>query len=359
MKTKKKVSFATGREQVSMMKTIDKRTGILFLALFAASLIVYWVLLNYYGFSVYMGLPVMAIPFAVIGLIYYVLNRRYYAVIATIAISAVAYFIMPTSVLFIIYLLICTEGVAQMTEIVQRQVFYGIIASVERVNIKKKMSLKDRIVVFFFNIPVDLDTRNLMIDRNVSRNKLPWRDMCDTILLALLFCMFLWIYVFLNPSFSIGTSGVPIYTFTIVLYLSMLVMPWSIFNTLDVRIATEYRDFKLYSGLIETFKRMFLPILAAMLFLIAAVNSGPDGLYYVGMSLVMIVVMIIFTSVLYYTSNESSVVNDILDRWQGFHPSEIYSGYSDSKSMDLANLPGTPKRDPRDCFQPELRVRSR
>ena len=340
--------------RVSLLRKSDKRTLALFVILFIASVIAYIILITNYELTVYTGLPTMAIPFFVIGAVFYVVNRRYYAIMFIAAVSIVAFFILPTSVLFVLYLLVCAEGVAQMVEVVQRLVFYEIMASVQNVNIKSKPSLKDRIVVFFFNVPVDLDTRNLNIDMNVSRNKLPWMDMVNSMLLALLFCMFLWIYVFLNPSMSIGTSGVPIYTFTIILYLSMIVMPWTIFNTMNARVTTEYRDFSLYSGFLGTFKRMFLPIFAALLFLVAALFAGPDQLYYVAMSLAMIIVMTVFTSVMYFTSNEMDVVGDILDKWSEFRPSEIYSSYEKKGEMPSLDdyVPGTPRRDPEDCFAP-------
>ncbi len=357
---KAKDSFATQVERFDLIRKADKRTEILFVGLFLLSIAAYVIMIEMYDFTVYTGLPIMSTPFFIIGLIFYVVNRRYMAVIFILALTVVTLFLLPAAVLFIIYLLVCTEGVAQMVEVIQRRTFYGIIQAVERVNIKSKITLKDRIIVFFFNIPVDLDTRNLKIDTNISRNKLPWRDMLDSIALALLFCMFLWIYVFLNPSFSLGTTGVPIYTFTIILYMSMLVMPWTIFNTLNVRIGTDYRDFKLYKGFLETFKRMFLPIFAALLFLAAAVYSGPDNLYYIGMSLVMIVVMIVFTSVMYYTSNEMVLVNDILDRWPSFHPAAIYSRFDEKETeLSTADLPGTPRRDPKECFSLDVKARSR
>ena len=342
--------------KIDLLSKRDRITAILFIVLFAASLIALWYLITYQGLTIYSALPTMAIPFFAIGVIYYILRRRYFAVIAVAAISLVAYLILPVSVLFIVYLLVCTEGVAQMVEIIQRWVFYGIMSSVERVNVKDKLTLKDRFIVFLFNIPVDIDTRNLKIDKNIIVDKLPWKDMFYSMMLALLFCMFLWIYLFLNPNFDIGAQGVPIYTFTIVLYLSMIVMPWSIFNTLNARIDTEYRAFKIYSGFLGTLTRMFLPIFAALIFLIIAVSSGPDNLYYVGMSLVMIVIMIIFTSIMYYTSNEVVVVNDIIDKWGVFHPSSIYSGYSEAgkKSSLDDGVPGTPRRDPSECFIPDI-----
>lgn len=359
--TKRNFSFAKESVRPSLLSKKDKQTSILFLALFFASIVAYWFLVKDYGFTIYTGLPVMATPFFVIGVIFYVVNRRYIAGSIIIIASVLAYFLMPSSVLFILYLLVCAEGVAMMVELCQRWTFFEIVDTVQHVNVKKKMTLKDKVIVFFFNIPVDLDTRNLEIDKDVTRNKLPWKDMFNTMMLAVLFCMFLWIYVFLNPSISLDTTGVPIYTFTIILYLSAIVMPWTIFSTLNVRISTEYRDFRLHTGLLDTFKRMFLPVFAAILFLAAAVSTEPDNLYYVGMSLAMIALMTVFTSVMYYTSNEMVVVNDILDGWDSFQPTDIYSKYAKdytSPSLD-DDVPGTPRRDLSDCFAPDLTNRSR
>jgi len=351
--------FAKDIRKITLLRLTDKLTLILFAILFAASIVGYVVLVTQFDFTVYTGLPVMATPFFIIGVIYYIVNRRYISGIFIIALSLVAFFLMPVSVLFIVYLLVCSEGVAAMVEVLQRLSFYSILETISNVNTKSRMSFKDRVVVFFFNIPVDLDTRSLAIDTDISRGKLPWKDMAYTIFLALVFCMFLWIYVFLNPSISLGTKGVPIYTFTIILYLAVLVMPWTIFSTVNARISTDYRDFRLYSGLLETFKRMFLPIFAAILFLIIALSSGPDNYYYIGMSLVMIVVMIVFTSVMYYTSNEIVLVNDIIDKWSDFHPVDLYSGFDSEhgKSTLDENVPGTPRRDPRECFEPDIRIR--
>ncbi len=355
----KNLKFESNAEKISLIRKADETTALLFYAMFMASIVAYAYLVFQQGISVYSALPVISAPFFVLGAVYYVVNRKYYSIMFIAAASIVAFFILPNSVLFVLYLLVCTEGVAQMVEIVQRWIFYDVLRTVENVNVKKSMTMKDRVISFLFNIPVDLDTRNLTIDHSVSRYKLPWKDMAYTMMLALLFCMFLWIYVFLNPALSLNTEGVPIYTLTIVLYLSAFVMPWSIFNTMNARIATDYRDFKLYSGFLGTFQRMFLPVFAALLFLIAAVSSGPDSYIYVGMSLVMIVVMIVFTSVMYYTSNEMSVVGDILDMWDKFHPTSIYSGYGESEgwTADRTDVPGTPKRNPTDCFIPDVRNR--
>ncbi len=358
-KTEKKRSFSFSKKSrlPSIMRKKDKQTAILFIVLFVASIVAYYIMMKDYGFTIYTGLPVMASPFFVIGLIFYIVNRRYIAGAFIAGVSIAAYFLMPSSVLFILYLLVCTEGVAMMVEIIQRKMFFGIMDVAEHVNLKDKLTFRDRLVVFMFSIPVDLDTRKLTIDRNILRNKLPWKDMFFTMMLALLFCMFLWIYVFLNPTITLETNGVPIYTFTIILYLSVIVMPWNIFSTVNARITSEYRDFKLYSGLLDTFKRMFIPAFAAILFLVFSIATRPDDLYYVCMSLAMIAVMIVFTSVMYYTSNETSVVNDVLDGWDEFQPTDVYSRYEEGHTVSSLDddVPGTPRRDPSECFSPELR----
>jgi len=353
----KLISEISERYKINLLSRADKLTAVLFSILFIASVVFYLYLIQTQDISVYEALPVMAIPFFVIGAIFYILKRRYYAMIVIVILSVIAYLIMPDSVLYVVYLLVCAEGVVQMVDIIQRLTFYVVMSSIEHVNIKEKISIKDRAIIFLFNIPVDIDTRNLKIDKNIIMDKLPWKDMFYSMLLALMFCMFLWIYLFLNPSFSLETSGVPIYTFTIVLYLAMLVMPWSVFNTLNARVETEYRDFKIYTGFLETFKKMFLPVFAAIVFLISTVASGPDNLYYVAMSLGMIVVMIIFTSVMYYTSNEVDVVNDIIEKWEIFHPSSLYAVYAEGGRVSSLDdgVPGTPRRDPLDCFIPDIK----
>lgn len=357
----KKVTFDNDIKRISLLRKNDKTIGILFLVLLAASFVAFLLLALTDEFTIYTSLPVMAVPFFVIGAIFYIVNRRFIALGVIAVLSLIAYLIMPDSVLFILYLLVCAEGVAMVVEVFQRLIFYEILSRIEQINVKEKTDIVDKLIMFFFNIPVDLDTRNLKIEADLSRNKLPIEDMVSCMIISLLFCMFLWIYLFLNPMFSFETEGVPIYTFTIILYISALVMPWTVFSTVNARIETDYRSFKLYDGFMSTFKRMFLPAFAAVLFLIFALYTGPENLYYILMSMAMIIVMTIFTSAMYFTSNELSMVNDILDKWGEFHPTEIYSGFDSvrRKSSLKDDIPGTPRRNPSECFSVDLKSRAR
>lgn len=341
----------------NLLRDTDRRTLWLFLAVLAISLVALALMVLTDTFTFYEALPITALPLFTIGLINYIVRKRWVAAIAIVAASAVVYFLDPSLVLFLLYVLVCAEGVAVMVEVIQRATFYKILRSVEFVNIKPSPSPADRITTFMFNIPCDLDTRNLTMDHSIRRVNMPWRDMFQSMVLSLALCMFLWIYMFLNPAFHTSTSGLPIYTFTIILYVSLLVLPWSIMKSLNVRIESDYRDFRIYTGLLETIKRMFLPVLAALVFLALALSSGTYTLYYIAMSVAMIVIITIFTSVMYYTNNEADVVNDITARWREFHPADIYSGYEGTErtsSMD-DGVPGTPRRDPRSCFPEDQR----
>ena len=151
IKLPKPVNKADG---INLINKRDRWTALLFVIIFAASLAAYWYLLTYQDFTVYTALPVMSAPFFVIGVIDYILRERYFAMIFILALSVIAYFLLPSSVLFLVYLLVCTEGVVQLVESIQRWMFYKVLGSIERVNVKEKMNFMDRLIVFAFNVPV-------------------------------------------------------------------------------------------------------------------------------------------------------------------------------------------------------------
>ena len=357
----KRPEFELGIEKISLLRKRDKFTILMFAALLAASVVVYIILLKFYGFTIYTGLPAMAIPFFAIGVVNHILNRNYVMIALIIAASLISYFLLPSSILFIIYLLICSEGLASVVEVIQRATFYRIMGAIEFINVKERLNIWEKLIRFFFNIPQNLDTRRLTMDLNITRSKFPWSDVLISFMMVLLFSMFLWMYVFINPDVTVETEGVPIYTFTIVLYICLLVMPWSIFNTLRVRIASDYRDFSVYQGLVGTMVRMFIPLFIVLLFLFVLTFTGIQELKYVGMSLVLIAAMLLSTYAMFFTWSEINLVNDITEQWDRFRPIELYSRFmsDDLFSTKNADVPGTPKRDPKDCFRPEIRTRGR
>ena len=356
----KKQEFELGIERISLLRKKDKLTLLVFAALFIASIAAYIVLTVVYGYTAYTGLPVMAVPFMVIGVANHILNRNYIVLMAILAISLISYFLFPSVILFVIYLLICSEGLACMVEVIQRALFYRIVGAIEYMNVKEQLDIGERLVKVLFNVPDNIDTRRITMDLNIVRSKFPWRDLLNSFMMVLLFSMFLWIYVFINPDITVETEGVPIYTFTIVLYISMLVMPWSVFNTVKARIASDYRDFSLYQGLVGTAVRMFIPLFLVLLFLFVLTFTGVGELEFVAMSLAFILLMLLSTSLMYFMWNEIELVNDITDNWSRFRPVELYSRYlsEDPYSSDDRDVPGTPRRDPADCFKMDVRNRN-
>lgn len=343
----------SGRSKMTLMRSYDYKMLYLFILGLAASLVAMYVAVSYYDFSSIKVLPFLVAPLFIIGIVNYIIHKRWIPILCIIAIAAAIYFLWEKSyVLFFLYLFVCTEGVAVMTEVIQRIVFFKILTIIEFVNLKAKLSISDRIVTFMFNIPCDLDTRNLNVDLSVKRDGIPWSNMFHTIFMALMFCTFLWMYMVFNPSFTSGESGMSIYTFTIVLYVSLLVLPWNIFKSLNVRVQTGYRDFNVYSGLFETIKRMFLPILAVFIFLALSLSSGTFSIMYVALSIVMIAVIVVFTSVLYYTGSEADVVADVKEKWADFHPTTMYAGYRERGQASYEeDVPGTPRRELRLCLR--------
>ena len=186
------------------------------------------------------------------------------------------------------------------------------------------------------------------MDYNLKRASIPWSEIRETITLGLMIGMFLWIYISMSPKFaSLGMFGnTPVYIFAIVLYIPVIVMPWSIFNSLHVRIKTRYRDFSLYEGIKGTIKRMVLPMFAALIYVLSAFhdNDVMAVLTFIGTSIVMIIIVIVFTSGIYYAYFENKLVDDIVAKWKVFRPVELLMtvGDDDNKKKDF---PGTPKRD--------------
>ncbi len=357
----KRPEFELGIEKISLLRKRDKLTMLMFFALLAASVVTFFVLVEYYGFTLYTGLPAIAIPFFAIGVVNHILNRNYLMLVLIVAASLISYFLLPSTILFVIYLLVCSEGLASVVEVIQRAMFYRIMRAIEFMNVKERLNIWERLIRFFFNIPRNLDTRRLTMDLNITRSKFPWTDVFISFMMVLLFSMFLWMYVFINPDITVETEGVPIYTFTIVLYICLLVMPWSIFNTLRVRIASDYRDFSVYQGLVGTMVRMFIPLFIVLLFLFVLTFTGIQELKYVAMSLGLIAAMLLSTYAMFFTWSEINLVNDITDQWDRFRPIELYSRFMSDDSFPTGNedVPGTPRRDPNDCFKPEVRIRGR
>jgi len=292
-------------------------------------------------------------PFFIIGAFIYVQYKKWVYILLLAALDAGLFYLgVSLWVIFIVsFTVIGAAGVVGVVVLMQRVMFYRVVAVVEYLNVKEKLSPRDRIVAFMFSIPHDMDTRGVTMNYNLKRASIPWNEMIQTMSLGFMIGMFLWIYISMNPSLlnpetildSLENSAV---MFSLVLYIPLLVLPWSIFKSLNVRVETRYRDFKLYDGMKETLKRMAIPIFASFMFVLLAINQM--SLYHVA---IFIIVSVIFnmliiglTSIFFYVMFEAPLVDDIVSKWKVFRPVAMTMDIgNDVKTND--DVPETPKRN--------------
>ena len=348
-------------KEMSLMRKQDILVLWIFLSSWIACAAVMAILSFTSGSDITQTAVILSAPFFTVGVYIYYQYRKWMYVLAIIALDVALYFLEVPLILifFISFTFVGAAGVVAVIVFLQRYLFYRIISIVEYVNVKEKLSIKDRIVVFFFNIPKDLDTRNVTMNYNLKRASIPWNELIQTVSFGLMIGMFLWIYIIMNPASMDATTlqSVPATMFTLVLFIPILVLPWTIFKSLRVRVETRYRDFLLHDGIKETLKRMAVPIFASFLYIFVAVNeTGLDVvLMFILLSVVFNVVVIGLTCVFFYVMFEAPLVEDIVSRWKVFRPVSL--------TMDVGNdsmakeLPATPKRDLGDYGELEFMVK--
>lgn len=349
---------------ISLMRSFDKTVLIVWLLALIASFAGVFYSVNYQDMETYMAVRYISIPFMVVGGLYMIYKKNPLPAIIIVAIVAVLYFAKVDSSYsyFIAGIVLGSIGVACVACALQRIIFYRTMQRVRYLNVKEKLSIGDRLVAFMFNVPPDLDTRNLEIDPPVLTKKFPWKDMGSTIMLSLVIGLFFWIYVSMNPAFMNAPdfSDVPLFFFTVILYIPVIVLPFSVFRSVNARIGTNYRDFKLYNGAVATIQRMAVPIAAAFLYVLLALNDNDPAqvLKFIALSLVTIFVVVALTSMVYYYTMEASIVSDIGSRWKIFMPVPLLVSLKEEDPEKTSEVPGTPVRDESDLGDLEIRVRA-
>lgn len=351
MKTSRGIDLlAIKKANISLVRHADKIMVAAFLISFIVCLAVgyaYTSVNSMQGTSIALFLPV---PFVVAGILSCALRKRW-IYLALVTASAVAMYFSGVHNLLILVLVnifIGIIGVVAIVTIEQRFIFYRVVSSVEYLNIKDKRTFWDNVVAFAFNITGDLDTRNLNIDYNMRRASIPWNEVMSTLKLSIFVGMFIWIYLSMNPTWMTfeSFSSVPVYLFSLILYIPVVIMPFSIFMSMNVRIETKYKDFRLYDGIRDTLKTMAVPIFAAFMFIFLAVNENgiQDVFYFIAISVFFIIFINAACCIMYYRYFEFEIIEDIVTKWQEFRPISMMVSITD-KTKYRKKEPATPKRD--------------
>ena len=347
-------------KELNLLAPYDKFVLLVFVLSFIISVSGMFALVSL-GVDVIDSAMLLTAPFFILGLMWYNHTKKWWMLFIILGASVALYlylhgfnfegeFYLQGDFILIFaidFIFVGSVGVVAFVSAIQRFIFYRVITIVQSMNIKDNMSLREKVVAFFFNVPNDIDTRELTMNYNLKRASIPWSEIKETMTLGLMIGMFLWIYISMSPKFaSMGITNAPVYIFAIVLYIPVMVMPWSIFNALHVRVKTKYRDFELYEGIKGTIKRMVLPIFAALIYVLTAFrdNDTMAVLSFIGTSIVMIILVIAFTSAIYYHYFENKLVDDIVSKWRIFRPVDLLMTVDDDADK-RKEFPGTPKRD--------------
>lgn len=348
---------------LSVVRTFDKVVLLVWvLSLIAYLAIVFGLNGSAFDLSLYDLLAYIAVPFAVVGLVYIIDHRNITALMAMILVGVVAFVVTKSflSVLIFIYLMLGALGVACVVDALQRVIFYWVVGHIRYANVKEKLNLGDRFCAFLFNLPPDLDTRNITIQPKKIGTKFPWKDMGSTVVLSLIVGMFFWIYFSMNPSFiqMDYSANIPIFIFGTTMYVPVIVLPFSVFKSLNVRITTSYRDFSLYNGAVATIYRMAVPIFAAMIFVLQATltqDNPLNVLLYIAYSTIIILFVVFLTSIVYYYAIEATTSADISNKWKLFMPVPLLMNLHEEVVEENEDYPGTPVRDESDMSEISLR----
>ena len=349
-------------KELNLMSPYERRVLWVFIIVFTLCISGMFVLVTT-GYEILNSAMLLTVPFFILGLMWYHHTRKWSTLIFILAVTIALYLYLHSGfnfenefylegdfiLLFALdFIFVGSVGVVAFVSALQRLIFYRVVTIIQAMNIKDKMTFREKIVAFFFNVPNEIDTRYLTMDYNLKRASIPWSEIRETMTLGLMIGMFLWIYISMSPKFADFTTftNTPVYIFAIVLYIPVIVMPWSIFNALHVRVVTKYRDYSLYEGIKGTIKRMVLPMFAALIYVLIAFhdNDVMAVLTFIATSIVMIIIVIVFTSGLYYAYFENKLVDDIVAKWKVFRPVELLMTVGDD-NVKKTNFPGTPKRD--------------
>ena len=339
------------RKKISITSVEDRATALIFVVSLALSIAAGIIAIAVFDLP-FLDLSLfITLPLVILGIYHLVRSvYRYYLIAVTIAV--VVMFIMDVSYIFVMAVALISVGIAgvvQLVSVLQRILFYRVVSSIEYLNVRKDLSLWDKAVAFVFNISGDLDTRNLEIDENIKRASLPWKEIWSSMKISFLIGVFIWIYLSMNPSWMEfeSLSNVPVYLFAVMMYIPVLVLPFSIFMSLNVRIETRYRDFKIYDGIKGTLVRMAVPIFAAFMYILLAVNKNGlfDVLYFISISIVFNFFICLFSCLIYYKGFESRIVDDVISQWSDFRPVKKLMNVEELNNDVKEYVPDSPARD--------------
>ncbi|MDI3482303.1 MAG: hypothetical protein PWQ88_174 [Candidatus Methanomethylophilaceae archaeon] len=295
------------------------------------------------------AIPIFSFSLVIVGFVAFADRLRWYYSLILIAVVAALYFygVETIFILFILYAVLGGFGVVRVIVALQRKFFYRALSRIEGISLREELDFKDKLMIFLFNIPEGLNTSDLLADHNMKREHIPLDDILRTMGLGVIVGMFLWVYLSLNPAMlSIySLDYILLIMFLLTLYIPFIILPWSIFRSLDVRIKGPFHEMRLYNGVVSTIKKIAMPVIPILIYIIFAANRlGIDALLgYITISLIFNLITMASTSVVYFVLYEKELIEDIVSRWRVFRPAPRLVELT-KKEEQKRQVPATPQR---------------
>ncbi len=318
---------------------------------FAASVVLAFALPSFTGVDHRDSFAVLCLPFIVLG-IWDLVEGRKWIPLAVLIVPFPVFGLLgawETGVVFVM-LFLCSVGLASFIGLAHRLTIPAILDSAEHCNSVPVPDRYQRIVRFMFGIPPDLDSRNLIIEKRIRRDGVPWKLMIDTLVPAFVLLMFLWMFISAEDGSHPVSLLLP--SLAVVLYIAALTAPWAIIGAVDVRAETSGSEFRLFDGFIGTMKRMAIPAVAGLAVVLVATSPALVILIPIVATAVFCTLVTMFALALYGYRKETEFVDDLASSWTASHPVDFYSGYDgrDRRHPLDDGIPGTPMRPFDSCF---------
>ena len=295
----------------------------------------------------YRSLSVIVIPFIFAGAVCWVTSGRWLwiAVVAVLAVL-LAIFSIPWAVA-LLTITLGSEGVAAASGILQRRLTVRAIEAVGRGSASAKPGPVDRLALFVLSVSAGTDARDVEMADRITRTRMPYREIGDTYVIALVPCLLLCVWMILRFSFYIDVPGVPLAILALTLYFSCLALPWLSLRTLRVRAG----GIRLYDGVVGTAVRFAIPLVIVLLIMLIVGNPNWELAGNMLMALAFTLVSVSLSSVLYYRYVEHQTLDAVRGEWGSKHPVGMRDPLVQPKVHSLRDgVPGTPMRDRDSCL---------
>ncbi len=222
---------------------------------------------------------------------------------------------------FLVGFLLAFGGIGVMAAI-GRKVTPWVLLQIASLDPSQRISSKDRVIRWLFDIPEVLDTRTLRMGPLSKSGKMRWSELKRAVCWELFFGVILAVYVSFNPFVSNGSPAALFAVFGILIsgsvLIPLIILPWQVFRRLDARIKGVTKDFKLYDGIRSRLFQSYLAIGTIIILIRLSISTIDVQIYllwFTAFVVVLLGISLVFTFV-YFNYFEEELVENISSTYE-------------------------------------------